>query len=185
MRCKKNNSTLEVDYFSNFNLTNIITPIKADILEKILTQTNYDQKKQDYLISGFKQGFDIGYHGPEQRQDVSDNIPIKISSKLEMWNKVMKEVQANRYAGPFEDIPFNNYIQSPIGLVPKDGGKKTRLIFHLSYNFKSGGISLNHHTPKEMCKVKYRDLDHAVSNCLKMLEKFGVKGPIFYAKTDI
>ena len=45
----------------------------------------------------------------------------------------MKEVKEGRYAGPFESIPFDSYIQSPIGLVPKDGGKDTRLIFHLSY----------------------------------------------------
>ena len=45
----------------------------------------------------------------------------------------MKEIAEKRMAGPFEDIPFEHFIQSPIGLVPKDGGKKTRLIFHLSY----------------------------------------------------
>ena len=42
-----------------------------------------------------------------------------------LWNKVMKEVEAKRFAGPFEKIPFDNFIQSPIGLVPKDGGKST------------------------------------------------------------
>ena len=46
----------------------------------------------------------------------------------------MKEVKAERVAGPFESIPYENYIQSPIGLVPKSGNK-TRMIFHLSYKF--------------------------------------------------
>ena len=48
----------------------------------------------------------------------------------------MKEIKERRYAGPFmkENFPFVNYIQSPIGLVPK-AGNKTRLIFHLSYDF--------------------------------------------------
>ena len=31
----------------------------------------------------------------------------------------MKEVELKRVAGPFTDIPFDNFIQSPIGLVPK------------------------------------------------------------------
>ena len=50
----------------------------------------------------------------------------------------MKEVKVGRYCRPFEQIPYANYIQSPIGLVPKAGGKM-RLIFHLSYDF--GGQS--------------------------------------------
>ena len=35
----------------------------------------------------------------------------------------MKEVKAKRFAGPFKNIPFENYIQSPIGLVPKSGNR--------------------------------------------------------------
>ena len=45
----------------------------------------------------------------------------------------MKEVKLKRFAGPFESSPFEDFIQSPVGLVPKDNGKDTRLIFHLSY----------------------------------------------------
>ena len=37
----------------------------------------------------------------------------------------MKEVKEGRYAGPFKDNPYKYYIQSPIGLVPKDNGKNT------------------------------------------------------------
>ena len=50
----------------------------------------------------------------------------------------MKEVSAGRYAGPYEDPPYEYFMQSPVGLVPKDNGKKTffkkhYIIFHLSY----------------------------------------------------
>ena len=37
-------------------------------------------------------------------------------------------------------------VQSPVGLVPKSGGK-TRLIFHFSYHFKNGNQSVNYWTP--------------------------------------
>ena len=75
----------------------------------------------------------------------------------------MKEVELGRYAGPFNFIPYTEYIQSPIGLVPK-AGNKTRLIFHLSYDF---GPELHHKIvnffmPDEFCSVKYKDLDYAV-----------------------
>ena len=68
----------------------------------------------------------------------------------------MKEVKAGRYAGPFDEVPYDNFIQSPIGLVPKAGGK-TRLIFHLSFEFKGeDGGSVNGCNPKEKCSVQYK-----------------------------
>ena len=81
----------------------------------------------------------------------------------------MKEVSYLRVAGPFNEIPFDDYIQSPIGLVPKVGGDQTRLIFHLSYDFKEEGLkSVNFHTPRSICTVKYRDFDYAVSMFLDL-----------------
>ena len=78
----------------------------------------------------------------------------------------MKEVREERYAGPFEQIPFDTYIQSPIGLVPKDGGKDTRLIFHLSYP-RGVGTSVNANAPVDYCSVAYPDFNEAVQLCIK------------------
>ena len=78
----------------------------------------------------------------------------------------MKEVQLGRYAGPFKHIPYKYFIQSPIGLVPKDNGKDTRLIFHLSYP-RGSGKSVNENTPKELCSVQYPDFSEAVILCLE------------------
>ena len=144
--------------------------------------------KTEYLVKGFRDGFDIGYRGVENRRDFSDNLPLsnELGTEVDLWNKVMKEVEVGRYAGPYElaELPFfHNLMQSPIGLVPKAGGK-VRLIFHLSYDFKSGLGSLNANTPRELCSVKYRDLDNAVKNCLKLLDK-NPKGILLYGKTDI
>ena len=180
-----------VDYYFNYNLTNIETPIKVEELEKLLVETNYDEEKRRYLIDGFTKGFDIGNRGPVNRQNKSKNIPIRVGSKADMWSKIMKEVKANHYAGPFKEVPFENYMQSPIGLVPKAGNQKTRLIFHLSYDFSEDRKSLNYHTPENLCKVRYNDLDHAVTNCLKLIEKCKknninfAKRPLVFAKIDI
>ena len=119
-------------------------------------------------MQGFKEGFDLGYRGPEVIKQKANNLKFTIGNKTELWNKVMKEVKEKRYAGPFKEIPFDNYIQSPIGLVPKDGGKKTRLIFHLSHpRDPVKGISVNAATPKELTTVKYKDFDKAVELCIK------------------
>ena len=139
-------------------------------------------------MDGFTNGFDIGYEGPVIRQDKVDNIPLRIGNKIILWNKIMKEVKLCRYMGPFAQIPFDNYMQSPIGLVPKSGNK-VRLIFHLSYQFDSGLGSLNSNTPPEKCSVKYKDLDHAMKCCLQLLKKLEDDGlmnqTLVFAKSDL
>ena len=77
----------------------------------------------------------------------------------------MKEVKACRFVGPFESSPFENYIQSPLGLVPK-GENDTRLIFHLSHPRGGTPQSVNACTPKELCTVKYNDFNEAIKMCL-------------------
>ena len=142
-------------------------------------------------MDGFTNGFDLHYEGPENRKDTSSNIPITVGSKAEMWNKVMKEVKESRLARPYETFPFEHYVQSPIGLVPK-AQNKTRLIFHLSYNFSEEDDdrkSINHYIPKELCSVKYNDLDAAVKACFDTRDfatcQFGEQKPvIFLGKSD-
>ena len=50
--------------FTNYNLEHIITPLKVDVLEKLLIQSEYDKEETKFLVNGFKEGFDIGYKGP-------------------------------------------------------------------------------------------------------------------------
>ena len=179
------NPTVEpVKEFQNFDLENIVTPINVTELKRLPVKHNYKKERTQFLLEGFTNGFDIGYSRPVERQSRAKNLPISIGSPVELWNKIMSEVEAGRFAGPFDKIPYQNFIQSPIGLVPKDGGCKTRLIFHLSYDFGQDDKdrSVNFHTPKHLCSVKYKDIDYAMGLCLKFLKKFDV---IFYAKTDL
>ena len=154
----------EVDYYENFNLQDIITPVDADKLDQLLKQSNYNVKKTQYLVNGFRYGFSLGYEGEINKKRFAPNLKLRVGSKLELWNKVMAEVKLGRYAGPFEEPPFKFFIQSPIGLVPKDQGKKTRLIFHLSY--PRSGDSVNSGIPKSLATVKYPDFEQAVKLCI-------------------
>ena len=166
---------VDEDEIFNYDLNHIVTPLDVDKYEKLLADSGYDKKEAAFLVEGFRQGFDIGYQGPKIHQSTAANIPFtdRVGNNLDMWNKIMKEVKAKRVAGPFNNIPYDNLIQSPIGLVPK-AGNKTRLIFHLSYEFGDGKEdctqgSLNSHTPRELCTVKYKDLDTAVQYCLNLV----------------
>ena len=153
-------------YFKNFDLQNMITPVKPAMLQKLLNETSYNPVKTKYLVDGFTEGFEIGYEGPTDIQMVSENLELNgLGDRVTLWNKVMKEVKLKRYAGPFTSIPYKNYIQSPIGLVPKDNGKDVRLIFHLSHPRK-GTESVNFNTPKEKCRVRYPEFSKAIELCL-------------------
>ena len=173
-----------VSFHTNYNLTTIFTPVRVQVLERLLRATNYDPVESNYLIDGFKNGFDFHYEGPVDRQDRSDNLPFRVGNKFELWDKIMKEVHNLRLAGPYLDIPFKYFMQSPVGLVPKAGGQ-TRMIFHLSYQFGDKG-SFNDHIPDHLCTVTYRDLDYAVRTCLEWQETHMDGSSIIYmGKGDV
>ena len=164
-------------------------PIDLDRFTQLLTETNYDPEESAFLIDGFSSGFDIGYEGSQVRKFHSRNIPFTVGDKFELWSKIMKEVRAGRYTRPYEEIPYEYFIQSPVGLVPKVGNK-TRLIFHLSYEFPGQEVStsLNGCTPRDKCSVRYNDLDSAVKQCLcvsRYVEQMTGQKHIFLSKTDL
>ena len=147
------------EYYENFNLTDIVSPVNVDIFKKLLEESCYDPAETRFWVDSFHNGFDLGYRGPENVRREANNLRIRVGSYTILWNKVMKEVKLGRYAGPFKSPPFDEFIQSPIGLVPK-GHDDTRLIFHLSY--PRGGSSINSETPRDMCIMQYCDFAQVI-----------------------
>ena len=176
----------EPTYFENFDLETNVTPVKIEEFRNLLESTGYNQDKIEYLVDGFENGFDLGYRGPENIKQTAPNLKFTIGNKTILWNKVMKEVENKRYAGPFKEIPYEYFIQSPIGLVPKDNGKKTRLIFHLSYPRDCDPPkSVNANTPEELSRVHYKDFDDAIRICIKLLENGDEELVIYLGKSDL
>ena len=155
----------QVHEFTNLNLEDIVTPVNVDMYEEMLNVAGYDRSKRKYLVQGFRNGFSLEYGGPKRFQKKSKNLLLRVGDKFELWNKVMNEFKAERYTGSYEEIPFKNFIQSPIGLVPEDKGKKTILIFHMSY--PKTGDSVNSGIPEELCTVNYPDFKDAIEICIK------------------
>ena len=155
----------QADYYENFDLESIVTPVNVERYAELLAISGYDKKKSDFLIDGFKHGFSIGYSGSMKLKRTAPNLRLRVGNETVLWNKVMKEVKLKRYAGPYAKPPFEFFVQSPIGLVPKDGGHETHLIFHLSY--PRSGNSINSETPVDICKVKYCKFDDAIRHCLE------------------
>ena len=152
--------------YENFDLSSVKSPVQVDKFKQLLVESEYDENKTKFLVEGFRTGFSIGYQGPQNVKIKSPNLKLReVGNPIMLWNKIMKEVKAERCAGPFKKIPFEYFIQSPIGLVPKDGGKDTRLIFHLSYP-RGGTSSVNSNTPVDMCTVKYPDFNEVIQFCV-------------------
>ena len=167
-------------YFENFDLDSVVTPVDADRLQQLLIETSYNKNETEFIVDGFRYGFDIGFRGSIKNQRrFAPNLKLRLGNEVNLWNKIMKEVKNKRYAGPYQHPPFKEFIQSPVGLVPKDGGKETRLIFHLSY--PRNGMSVNSQTPKEMCTVQYCDFADAIRRCME--EGNGL--PVFVGKSDM
>ena len=145
----------------------------------MMKQANYDKKKTKFLVNGFRWGFSLNFGGNMNQRRFAPNLKLRVGSKVELWNKVMKEVEAKRYAGPYEEVPFDNFIQSLIGLMPKDQGRKTRLIFHLSYP-RCNGTSVNVGIPKNLCNVRYPDFDEVIKMCQMLTSE-----QIFAGKSDM
>ena len=63
----------------------------------------------------------MGFIG-ERVEQTSKNLTSASELKANTLDKINKEINKGRVAGPFEKIPLNNFRSSPIGLVPKKLG---------------------------------------------------------------
>ena len=90
--------------------------------------------------------------------------------------KLRKERELGRIAGPFDSPPLANLRVSPLGVIPKKTPGEFRMIHHLSY---PKGASINDGIPPEFSSVKYASVDDAISH----IQRQG-KGCAM-AKTDV
>ena len=133
------------------------TPIKVETFSQWLV--GYNAKDRKFLLDGFTEGFKIPYEGPRKFR-YSENLVSALQNLDILKSKILKEVQADRAAGPFQHIPFPNIQISPLGLVPKKVKGEFRVIHHLSYPEK---FSINDGIPDDLSTVQYQTIDHAIS----------------------
>ena len=94
-----------------------------EVFERLLLEANYSTSKTEFLVDGFKDGFDLGYRGREKNPQKSSKFKIKSGQPDHALEQNYERSGKNRYTGPYSTIPFDYYIQSPVGLVLKDGGE--------------------------------------------------------------
>lgn len=150
-----------------------ITPIHVDQLRNYLE--GYPSELHNHLISGFSSGFSLGCEGQPPIFN-PHNLPSPLAQPDIVTDKIAKELNSGRIAGTFHVPPFDNFVSSPLGLVPKKQPGQFRLIHHLSY---PKGYSVNDGIPRERATVQYSSIDDAVT----ILRSLG--HGIFMAKTYI
>ena len=91
----------EVLLFNNTDLQNIVNPVNVQEFDRLLVQSKYDSDERKYLIEGFTNGFSSGYSGSREVKKSAPNLKLRIGSPVELWNKVMLEVQKGRVCWAF------------------------------------------------------------------------------------
>ena len=136
----------------------VSTPVFVDRLSLCLTDF-LDQDLANYILNGFRHGFDIGFRGvftnrnTRPRNNLSARrCPEQVCAAIE------RELALGHTVGPFEDPPFRDKHCSPIGSAPKPDGT-VRLVLDLS---QPRGDAVTEHISKEEFACTYSSFDDAV-----------------------
>lgn len=141
------------------------SPINVDEVKKALKNYPHQEVARD-LIQGLEAGFKLKYSGPRLPMDI-DSKEMNGEKATIARDKILKEINLGRVAGPFSEPPFPTFRVSPISVIPKKSSSEFRLIHNLSFPINH---SVNDFIDKQYCSVKYSSIDDAV-NMIHRLKK--------------
>ena len=139
---------------TNFQDTNTssqvfkILPHVSDKFNQLIVPLPFDPDQQltgypdlnmvNYLLSGFKQGFQIGYEGLDFPL-IANNLPSARDNPEQVTAAIIKELERGHTAGPFIHSPLENFQCSLLGAVPEKDETHCLIIDISSPN----GLSIN------------------------------------------
>ena len=123
------NSDLDTKHV-NLDLSMGKSPINTAVLCNYLKEYP-NERAAKILKDGFSNGFRLGYTGSKTGFEAKNLQSVRSNPRI-LRQKIDKEVDLGRLAGPFKSPPFPNLKISPVGLIEKPGGGY-RLITHLSH----------------------------------------------------
>lgn len=135
----------------------------------------YDKEKLAYIRDGLVNGFRLGCVGlPSTIIFKNHRSTLQYTWVIEDF--ISKGQGKGRIEGPFTSPPFEPFVFSPFGVVPKSEEGKYRVIHDLSFPKNN---SVNILIPPEFSHVKYDSID-TITN---LVNHFG-QGALM-TKTDI
>ena len=135
-----------------------VTPIKANRFEELL-KGHPNQDSVHCVITSFRQGFTLKYHGPKVNRE-PNNLKSACQFKEKLWASLMKEVHLGRMIGPFASHPITPPICSPVGMVEKKNSSDMHWATHLSY---PKGSSINAFIHPADAESHYQTFEAAVN----------------------
>ncbi len=150
------------------------TPIVVAQLKQYLARAPTDLR--EYVITGFSQGFKLGYSGTPNNNIVRNATSVRDNMVITR-QLVQKEIDKGRFAGPYSSPPFDSFQTSPLSIKPKKCPGEYRLVLDLSAPYDD--TSVNKNIDKKWASVHYASIMDAVDILLRL-----GRGS-FMAKTDI
>ena len=115
------------------------------------------------MLDGIVNGVPIG-RPPCDRTVESPNWPSARECPSKVTDIIRADLSVGKLLGPFVSPPFDKYVVSPLGAIPKRGSDRIRLIHDLSYPTTE---SVNIGIDPEAYSLQYSSVDWAVSACSK------------------
>ena len=108
----------------------------------------------------------------------SPNWPSALRHREQVSAIIANDLSQGRLYGPFNNSPFQNYVVSPLGAIPKRGTQKIRIIHDLSF---PPSRSVNDAIDPEDFSLTYSSIDDAT--CL--INEFASDEEVYLAKLDL
>ena len=108
---------------------------------------NYDPEASLELVEGFQAGFRVHFQG-KIKETVYKNLPSALALPDIVSSTIHSLLKEGKVAGLFDSVPLDNYVASPLGLVPKQSVNDGILAYY--------------------SKLTYEDLDHALAIIAKI-----------------
>ena len=138
-------------------LAAINTPLRWQAWERAL-RTHPDKQFTEYLVSGLREGFRVGFKYPRPCRSSADNMHSVREHAQVVRDYLSNECAEGRILGPLSP-PWSDEIHvSRFGVIPKGASGKWRLILDLS---SPEGASVNDGIDSDLCSLKYATVDQA------------------------
>ncbi len=113
------------------------------------------------ILGALEHGLRLGYTGPFETTTRTSvrNLPLDAAGLAHLRTEIAARVAAGSL---LPASAADHLVCSPIGVVPKDGGRKLRTIHHLSYP-RRGGPSVNDGIAAGFSTLAYEGLDRVLA----------------------
>jgi len=145
-------------------LTGRSTPLEWQVWASFLA-SHPDQRFANYIVSGIKEGFRIGFDYQGHRcEKARNNMQSAHEHPQVIRDYIAQECAEGRILGPFVLSKLPDVQVSRFGVIPKKGHNKWRLILDLS---SPEGRSVNDGINPDLCSLSYVSIDDAARAVVK------------------